>query len=117
MNLVLKITTLNKLNENNEHRIYNLLAMCPRTLRYEQAFQMVLCDISSAYPTMIDDFVGSDLGSSIYDNLAKEKTFRAEAKKLFNTALNSEKYRPLNSKERENYFSMLLDCLYTDSRS
>jgi hypothetical protein len=99
---------------NNEFRIYNALAMCPRTLRYEQAFKMILCDISSAYPTMIDKHVGSDLGSTIYDNLAKEKNItRIEAKRLFNKALNSSKYRPLNSKKRDDYFGMLLDCGYT----
>lgn len=89
--------------------------MCPRTLRYEQAFKLVLCDISSAYPTMIDEHVGSSLGKTIYDNLARNKNIsRVEAKKLFNTALNSERFRHLNSKPRDNYFVMLLDCGYTE---
>jgi len=102
---------------NNEFRIYNALAMCPRTLRYEQAFKLVLCDISSAYPTMIDKHVGSDLGKSIYDNLAKEKNIsRIEAKRIFNKALNSEKYRPLNSKQRNDYYNLLLNCGYSDKQ-
>ena len=110
----IKNTNFRQTERNNEFRIYNALAMCPRTLRYEQAFKLVLCDISSAYPTMIDKHVGSNLGKSIYDNLAKEKNIsRIEAKKLFNTALNSERFRPLNSSQRDDYFGLLLDCGYT----
>lgn len=111
---IIKNTNFRQTERNDEFRIYNALALCPRTLRYEQAFKLVLCDISSAYPTMMDKHVGSNLGKRIYDNLAKEKNItRIEAKKLFNTALNSERYRPLNSKQRDDYFGMLLDCGYT----
>lgn len=110
----IKNNNFRQTERNGEHRIYNALAMCPRSLRYEQAFKLVLCDISSAYPTMIDNHVGSNLGSSIYDNLAKEKNIsRSDSKRLFNTALNSSKYRPMNSKKREDYFKLLLDCGYT----
>lgn len=114
----IKNVNFRQTERNNEFRIYNALAMCPRTLRYEQAFKLVLCDISSAYPTMIDKHVGSNLGRSIYDNLAREKNIsRIEAKKLFNTALNSERFRPLNSSQRNDYFCMLLDCGYNDMQA
>jgi hypothetical protein len=93
-------------------RVYNAFAQCPRTLRYSQAFQLVQCDISSAYPTMIDLKVGSSLGKSIYDQLAAKRNIsRSQAKILFNTALNSAKYR--QGLKRDQYFSMLLDCGYT----
>jgi hypothetical protein len=93
-------------------RVYNAFAQCPRTLRYTQAFQLVQCDISSAYPTMIDLKVGSSLGKSIYDQLATKRNIsRSQAKILFNTALNSAKYR--QGLKRDQYFSMLLDCGYT----
>jgi hypothetical protein len=97
-------------------RVYNAFAQCPRTLRYTQAFQLVQCDISSAYPTMIDLKVGSTLGKTIYDQLAAKRNIsRSQAKILFNTALNSAKYR--QGLKRDQYFSMLLDCGYTRTQA
>ena len=106
-----------KKQKQGEFRIYNSLAQCPRTLRTEQPFLLVSFDISSAYPSMIDDQVGSNLGKSIYDNLATKKGItRSEAKTLFNRALNSKEYRKTVNK-KEPFFAMLLDCGYTKTQS
>jgi hypothetical protein len=101
-----------KQQKENEFRLYNSFAQCPRTLRYIQPVLLVGFDITGAYPSFIDRAVGSNLGKTIYDNLASAKNItRPEAKTLFNRALNSKKYR-LGLK-RDAYFQMLLDCGYT----
>lgn len=106
-----------KKQKQEHHRLYNSLAQCPRTLRTEQPFLLVSFDISSAYPSMIDEEVGSNLGKSIYDNLANKKGIsRSEAKTLFNRALNSKEYRKTIDK-KEPFFAMLLDCGYSKRQS
>jgi hypothetical protein len=91
----LGIQNLNfKQQKENEFRIYNSTAQCPRTLRYLQPFILVGFDITGAYPSFIDKAVGSNLGKTIYDNIATSTGIsRSEAKTLFNRALNSKKYR------------------------
>jgi hypothetical protein len=103
--------------KNGHFRVYNSLAQCPRTLRKEQAFYMHQCDISSAFPTMIGQEVKSNLGKNIYDNLAtKQNISRQQAKGLFNTALNSAKYRKTIQAQNK-YKKMLTDCGYTNEQS
>jgi hypothetical protein len=106
-----------KKQKEGEYRIYNSLAQCPRTLRTVQPFLLVGFDISAAYPSFIDEIVGSNLGRSIYDNLAaKQGITRSEAKTIFNKALNSKEYRKTMHK-KEIYFAMLLDCGYTSGQA
>ena len=101
-----------KQQKKNEFRLYNSFAQCPRTLRYIQPVLLVGFDITGAYPSFIDRAVGSNLGKTIYDNLATAKGItRPAAKTLFNRALNSKKYR--KGLKRDAYFQMLLDCGYT----
>ena len=101
-----------KQQKKKEFRLYNSFAQCPRTLRYIQPVLLVGFDITGAYPSFIDRAVGSNLGKTIYDNLASAKNItRPEAKTLFNRALNSKKYR--KGLRRDAYFQMLLDCGYT----
>lgn len=106
-----------KQQKKGEYRIYNSLAQCPRTLRTEQPFLLVGFDISAAYPSFIDEKVGSNLGKSIYDNLAQSQNItRNEAKTIFNKALNSKEYRKTTDK-KESFFAMLLDCGYTNRQA
>ena len=106
-----------KQQKKGEYRIYNSVAQCPRTLRTEQPFLLVSMDISSAYASFIDEKVGSNIGKSIYDNLAaKQGITRNEAKTMFNKALNSKEYRKSIDK-KEPFFAMLLDCGYTNRQA
>lgn len=106
-----------KQQKKGEYRIYNSVAQCPRTLRTEQPFLLVSLDISSAYACFIDERVGSNLGKTIYDNLAaKQGITRSEAKTMFNKALNSKEYRKTMDK-KEPFFAMLLDCGYTKDQA
>jgi hypothetical protein len=106
-----------KQQKKGEYRIYNSLAQCPRTLRTEQPFILVGFDISAAYPSFIDEKVGSNLGKSIYDNLAQSQGIaRSEAKTMFNKALNSKEYRKTTDK-KEPFFAMLLNCGYTNRQA
>lgn len=106
-----------KQQKKGEYRIYNSVAQCPRTLRTEQPFLLVGFDISAAYPSFIDEKVGSSLGKSIYDNLAaKQGITRNEAKTIFNKALNSKEYRKTTNK-KEPFFAMLLNCGYTKEQA
>jgi hypothetical protein len=110
------ITNLNfQQNKDNENRYYNCFALCPRTLRKEQAFLLGSVDISSAYPSVIDEHVGSRLGSMVYDNLmTKRNISRTDAKILFNTYLNYAKYRKPLCKKSNEYHAFLVDAGYTD---
>jgi hypothetical protein len=106
-----------KQQKKGEYRIYNSLAQCPRTLRTEQPFILVGFDISAAYPSFIDEKIGSNLGKSIYDNLAQSQGItRSEAKTMFNKALNSKEYRKTTDK-KEPFFAMLLNCGYTNRQA
>jgi len=118
---------LNELDINNPYyskkikdgdgRYYNPLTLTARPLRKEQPFLMGLVDISSAYPTAIDKYVGSNIAPSIYENLqSKLNISRAEAKILFNRKLNSGRFRNTPQKKRE-YFDFLLNCGYTEPQA
>lgn len=114
---------LNELNISNPYytkeikegdgRYYNPLALTARTLRKCQPFKMALVDISAAYPTAIDNFVGSNVAPTIYENISKALNIsRAEAKIYFNKKLNSGAYRTTEP-QLEEFIRFLLKCGYS----
>lgn len=114
------ITNLNfqQQNKDGQHRYYNCFALCPRTLRKEQCFEMGSVDISSAYPSIIDSYVGSRLSHTVYDNLVNTRNIsRTDAKILFNTYLNYAKYRKPLSKKSNEYHKFLTDAGYTSAQA
>lgn len=84
------------LNESNfidthtKHREYNPSIKLPTLLRWETPFVTVHCDIKSAFPSFLDAITGANIGSSIYENIMQRRgCSRPDAKRLFNTFLNS----------------------------
>lgn len=115
----LKITNpnYNQVEKNGQFRIFNNLALCSRTLRSEMPFLIGEFDISSAYPTILDELCNSDIAPTLYNNIASANNIaRSEAKTLFNKYLNSGKYRTTKAKQGE-YLSFLVGCGYTQHQA
>ena len=97
----------------NGFREYNPLTKCPRILRAETPFKVVECDIKSAFPSFLDLQTGSRIKDEVYFNLMERKNItRSEAKVLFNSHLNSGKY-----KTKEQIKGFLIDCGYSNSQA
>lgn len=96
-----------------DFREYNPLTKCPRILRAETPFKVIECDIKSAFPSFLDLQTGSNIKDEVYTNLMKRKNItRSEAKVLFNSHLNSGKY-----KTPQQIKGFLLECGYSDLQS
>lgn len=96
-----------------DFREYNPLTKCPRILRAETPFKVIECDIKSAFPSFLDLQSGSRIKDEVYANLMERKNIsRSDAKVLFNSNLNSGKY-----KTRKQIKSFLLECGYTDEQA
>src|SRR5690554_5978898 len=89
-----------------DFRETNPLTKCPRILRVETPFSVIECDIKSAFPSFLDLQTGSRIKDKVYKNLMERKNIsRSDAKVLFNSHLNSGKY-----KTWEQIKTFLLDC-------
>src|SRR5690554_2356543 len=89
-----------------DFREYNPSTKCPRILRVETPFSVIECDIKSAFPSFLDLQTGSRIKDKVYKNLMERKNIsRSDAKVLFNSHLNSGKY-----KTWEQIKTFLLDC-------
>jgi|GEM_PF-2137871 len=94
-------------------REYNPLTKCPRILRAETPFKVIECDIKSAFPSFLDVQTGSRIKEKVYINLMERKNItRSQAKVLFNSYLNSGKY-----KTKGQIKAFLIECGYTDSQA
>lgn len=96
-----------------DFREYNPLTKCPRILRAETPFKVIECDIKSAFPSFLDLQTGSNIKAKLYANLMERKNIsRSDAKVLFNSHLNSGKY-----KTPQQIKTFLVECGYTDSQA
>lgn len=96
-----------------DFREYNPLTKCPRILRSETPFKVIECDIKSAFPSFLDILTGSRIKKDVYIKLIKAKNItRSQAKVLFNSYLNSGKY-----KSKGEIKAFLLECGYTDTQA
>lgn len=109
------------LNESNfidthtKHREYNPSIKLPTLLRWETPFVTVHCDIKSAFPSFLDAITGSNIGSGIYENIMQRRgCSRPDAKRLFNTSLNSGKK---DYWKKEKAFNHLVSWGYTNDQA
>lgn len=96
-----------------DFREYNPLTKCPRILRAETPFKVIECDIKSAFPSFLDLQSGSRIKDEVYTNLMERKNItRSQAKVLFNSHLNSGKY-----KAKGEIQAFLVECGYTGTQA
>ena len=95
-----------------DNREFNPVTKTSRQLRVITPFKLNECDIKSAFPTFIDNIVGSNLKNYVYNNLMVTKnSSRDEAKILFNKNCNSGKY--LSKMDALQFFK---DCGYSNNQ-
>jgi hypothetical protein len=101
----------------NEHRIFNNFALVSKALRVEQPFLIGEFDISSAYPTILDDVCGSTIAPNLYNTISLNFGInRNDAKSLFNKQLNRYKYRRTKNDFKE-YKNFLMKCGYLEHQA
>lgn len=91
-----------------DNRVFNTVTKTTRQLRGYTPYELLQCDIKSAFPSFLDTLVGSDIALKVYSNLEKKYTIeRSEAKTWFNMMLNDNK-RSIH--EAKSFFK---NCGYT----
>ncbi|WP_417237213.1 hypothetical protein [Bizionia paragorgiae] len=109
----LEVSTQHFKANTKDFREYNPLTKCPRILRAETPFKVIECDIKSAFPSFLDLQTGSTIKGKVYSNLMERKKItRSQAKILYNSYLNSGKY-----KSAEEIRNFLVECGYTISQA
>lgn len=72
-----------------DNRIFNPATKTTRQLRGYTPYEMIQCDIKSAFATFLDEIIGSNIAKDVYNNIEKKKKVdRNQAKKLYNSMLN-----------------------------
>jgi hypothetical protein len=75
-----------------DNRVFNTATKTTRQLRGYTPYELIQCDIKSAFASFLDTLVGSDIALQVYSNLEKKYTIeRSEAKTWFNMMLNDNK--------------------------
>lgn len=75
-----------------DNRVFNTATKTTRQLRGYTPYQLIQCDIKSAFASFLDTLVGSNIAQEVYSNLEKKYTIeRSEAKIWFNMMLNDNK--------------------------
>ncbi|WP_264511619.1 hypothetical protein [Flavobacterium sp. N1719] len=75
-----------------DNRVFNTATKTTRQLRGYTPYQLIQCDIKSAFASFLDTLVGSNIAQEVYCNLEKKyKIERSEAKIWFNMMLNDNK--------------------------
>ncbi len=91
-----------------DNRVFNTATKTTRQLRGYTPYELIQCDIKSAFASFLDTLVGSDIAQEVYSNLEKKYTIeRSEAKTWFNMMLNDNKRSP---NEAKTFFK---NCGYT----
>lgn len=95
----------------SDNRVFNPATKTTRQLRGYTPYQMLQCDIKSAFATFLDEIVGSNIAQDVYENIMKKKKVdRSQAKTLYNSMLND--YRRNTIKARA-FFRI---CGYTNEQ-
>ena len=82
-----------------DNRIFNPATKTTRQLRGYTPYQMIQCDIKSAFATFLDEIIGSNIAKDVYDNIEKKKKVdRNQAKKLYNSMLNDYRRNPIEAR-------------------
>ncbi|OYU83293.1 MAG: hypothetical protein CFE24_11930 [Flavobacterium sp. BFFFF2] len=82
-----------------DNRVFNTATKTTRQLRGYTPYELIQCDIKSAFASFLDTLVGSDIAQQVYSNLEKKyKIERSEAKTWFNMMLNDNKRSPSEAK-------------------
>jgi hypothetical protein len=90
----LELDTIHFRNNVSDCREYNAMVKTPRPYRKYFPFKLVEYDIKSAFPRFIDEIIGSDISTEVYQRIMSTYNLsRPEAKILFNKWLNSSKYK------------------------
>lgn len=75
-----------------DNRVFNTATKTTRQLRGYTPYQLIQCDIKSAFASFLDTLVGSNIAQDVYSNLEKKyKIERSDAKTWFNMMLNDNK--------------------------
>jgi hypothetical protein len=75
-----------------DNRVFNTATKTTRPLRGYTPYQLIQCDIKSAFASFLDTIVGSNIAQDVYSNLEKKYTIeRSDAKTWFNMMLNDNK--------------------------
>lgn len=94
-----------------DNRVFNTATKTTRQLRGYTPYQLIQCDIKSAFASFLDRLVGSNIAQNVYNNLEKKYTIeRSEAKIWYNMMLNDYKR---NKRETKIFFK---DCGYSDEQ-
>ncbi len=103
----------NVTHDRKPYRIYNDFTQLPRAFRPILPIKLVQHDMTSANAQLIDRIIGSNIGLSVYENLALKRGIKVkEAKIEYNRALNKwQKYNKRTSK------LLYLDCGYTEDQA
>ena len=82
-----------------DNRIFNTATKTTRQLRGYTPYEINEFDINSAYPSFVDEIVGSTIAKEVYNNLMTQKNIdRNKAKKLYNMMLNDHTRNPLDAR-------------------
>ena len=72
-----------------DNRIFNTATKTTRQLRPYTPYELIQCDIKSAFATFLDEMVGSHIAQEVYANIMKKDGIeRSLAKTRFNSMLN-----------------------------
>lgn len=72
-----------------DNRVFNTATKTTRQLRGYTPYELIQCDIKSAFASFLDTIVGSNIAQEVYSNLeSKYKIDRGQAKTMFNMMLN-----------------------------
>ena len=84
----------------SDNRVFNPATKTTRQLRGYTPYQMLQCDIKSAFATFLDGMVGSKIAQDVYENIMKNKKVdRSQAKTLYNSMLNDYRRNPIEARE------------------
>lgn len=82
-----------------DNRIFNTATKTTRQLRGYTPYEINEFDIKSAYPSFVDEIVGSKIAKDVYNNVMTQKNIdRNKAKKLYNMMLNDHTRNPLDAR-------------------
>lgn len=96
---------------NIDNRVFNTATKTTRQLRLYTPYQIIHCDIKSAFASFLDTIVGSELSQDVYQNIMNKYNIeRNEAKTVYNMMLND---NTRTSYEAKAFFKI---CGYTNDQ-
>jgi hypothetical protein len=82
-----------------DNRIFNTATKTTRQLRPYTPYELIQCDIRSAFASFLDEMVGSNIALNVYSNIMNShEVDRDTAKTLYNSMLNDYKRNPTDAR-------------------